>query len=227
MRSEGKGARFPDPPTLRLRFPPAAALSFFITGRWATDESMRFPIAILIGLLAVSCKPKPIAPPDVTRTEFHWPGATAEELAEIVRSVAPGFSVAIIDDEHAEVFHQIAERQVDYELGLTAASRPDQNFAISGPDTLPGGIPALPTIRKVPTITMEADAERLAHYGLTLHAIRQAVSDAGIDFDSDPKSAELLSAVHITGPAGEQVKARDVVTLNEELRERPLIIDRR
>lgn len=188
---------------------------------------MRFAVVIVLALLALSCRSKPKAAPNVTRTEFHWPGTGAEELAEVVRSIAPGFSVAIVHDERAEVFHEMSEREVDYELGLTAAQRPDRNFAISGPHSLSGGIPALPSTTPVPSIAFEFDQERIAALGLTAHDVQQAVIEAGIKPEADPESAERLDTLHVTNSAGDQLRLVDVANLTQEFRERPLIIDRR
>ncbi len=161
----------------------------------------------------------------LTRTELRWEGATAEQLADTIEAVAPGFSLAVIRDEEAVVYHHATIEEVGSELAAASSVRPEHGFSVS--ESVKAEEPIVPESRAETRTTISIDPDNLRQFGLTAQDVGESIEKFNRSSNVEPTSPESCEEAFIPMPDGTRLALREIAEIVPRTVTRPIIMDRR
>jgi hypothetical protein len=173
-------------------------------------------------LCLVGCN-RHVASESYTETKVKWQGATAEDIRDVIRSIAPGIHGAVIEDGEAVLYHRGTVEETQKELDGSVGMRPVE-LTISAPIAKEGKIPEAPSPVERVQIRWEVDRAKAASHGISVAEIASRLHE----FDLAQDKVAAAKALHdktIKTPSGAEVSFESLVDAKATTVSRPLILN--
>lgn len=174
-------------------------------------------------LCLIACD-RQVASQPYTETKVEWQGATAEDIANAVRSIVPAPELAVIDDGEAILYHRGSVADTQKELAASAERLPAE-FAVSAPVAKEGMLPEVPNQEARVQIRWEVDSAVAADHGITVAEIVSHLREFELKQD-EVAAAQALQGKTIKTPSGAEITLNSLVVAKATTVNRPIILNK-
>ncbi len=177
-----------------------------------------FPVATLC---LFGCD-RQISSESYTETKVEWRGATAENIRDVVRSIAPGVQIAVIQDGGAILYHRGSVAETQKELDGSAGMRPVE-LTVSAPVAKEGKLPEAPNQEALVQINWDVDSGKAATLGIRMAEITSRLRELE---QNEASAAEAIQVKTIKTQSGSEVPLNSLVEAKLTTVIRPIILNK-
>lgn len=159
-----------------------------------------------------------------TKTEVEWQGATAESIAESVRTIIPAPDLAVIYDGKATLYYRKSVTETHLHLDASVDRLP-KAFVLSSPIAREGNFPEAPKPEEQVMISFVVDRARAASHGIPVTDISSYLNGLDLKQDEDTVT-QALRGKTLTTSSGDAVALDSVVATKATTVNRPIILSK-